>query len=61
MRIEPALAKAELPKSAKAFRPGTCSERFALVVVVTDEAEAKAAAVVLKIADDKRKAAKAEK
>ena len=56
MRIEPAAAAADLPKGSKAFKPGTRSERFALVGVVRNEAEAKAAAAVLKIADEKRAA-----
>jgi hypothetical protein len=60
MRIEPAAAKADLPKNAKGFKPGTRSERFALVGQVTTEPEAKAAAAVLKAADEKRKAAKAD-
>jgi hypothetical protein len=59
MRIEPAASKADLPKGTKGFKPGTRSERFALVAVVTDAAEAKVAAEVLKAADDKRQAARA--
>jgi hypothetical protein len=61
VRIEPAASKADLPKGAKSFMPGTRSERFALVGVVTDEVEARDAAKVLKAADDKRQAAKAAK
>jgi hypothetical protein len=60
MRIEPAASKADLPRGAKGWKPGRRSETFALVGVVTNEAEAKAAAAVLKAADEKR-AAKAEK
>jgi hypothetical protein len=60
MRIEPAATKTDLPKGAKGFKPGTRSERFALVGQVTTEAEAKAAAAVLAVADEKRKAAKAD-
>jgi hypothetical protein len=59
MRIEPAASTADLPKGTKGFKPGTRSERFALVGVVTSEAEAKAAAAVLKVAEEKRKAASA--
>jgi hypothetical protein len=61
MRIEPAASKADLPKGTKGFRPGTRSERFALVGQVATEAEAVAAATVLKAADEKRAAARAEK
>jgi len=59
MRIEPAAAKADLPKGAKGWKPGTRSAQFALVGVVSTEAEAVAAAEVLRAADEKRKAAKA--
>jgi hypothetical protein len=57
MRIEPAASKADLPKGTTGFKPGTRSARFALVGQVTTEAEAIAAAKVLKAADDKRAAA----
>jgi hypothetical protein len=60
MRIEPAASKADLPKGTRGFKPGTRSERFALVGQVASEAEAKAAAAVLKAADEKRKAATAK-
>jgi hypothetical protein len=60
MRIEPGAAAADLPKGSKGFRPGTRSERFALVGVVTTEAEAVAAAQVLKAAEEKRRQAKAD-
>jgi hypothetical protein len=56
MRIEPAASKADLPRGAKGWKPGRRSETFALVGVVTDEAEAKAAAAVLKAAAAKRAA-----
>jgi hypothetical protein len=61
MRIEPAAAKADLPKGAKGWKPGTRSALFALVGQVTTEAEAKAAAKVLRTADAKRAAVAAEK
>jgi hypothetical protein len=51
MRIEPAASKADLPKGTKGFRPGTRSARFALVGLVSNKAEAKAAAAVLKAAE----------
>ena len=60
MRIEPAASKDDLPKGTKGFKPGTRSATFALVGIVTTEAEAKAAVAVLKAADEKRKAAKAD-
>jgi hypothetical protein len=48
MRVEPAASTADLPKGTKGFKPGTRSERFGLVGVVTDAGEAQAAAAVLK-------------
>ena len=60
MRIEPAASIADLPKGTKGWKPGTRSERFALVGQVTTEAEAKAAAAVLKATDAKRAAAAAK-
>jgi hypothetical protein len=59
VRIEPAVSTADLPKGTKGWKPGTRSERFALVGVVTDEASVKHAADALQAADEKRKAAKA--
>ena len=60
IRIEPAATKADLPKGAKGYEPGTRSALFALVGVFT-EATIKDAVVGLKAANAKAVAAVAEK
>jgi hypothetical protein len=54
MRIEPAASKADLPKGAKLFKPGTRSTLFALVGNVKGEADLAEAVAVLKAAAAKR-------
>lgn len=53
IRVEPAASKGDLPKTVKGFKPGTRSERFALVGVFTDEPGVKQAATALAVAAKK--------
>jgi hypothetical protein len=53
-RIEPAAAKADLPKGVKLFKEGKRSALFALVGTVKTEVEVKEAVAVLKVAAAKR-------
>lgn len=53
VRVEPAATLADLPKSVKLFKPGTRSERFALVGVVKSEKDALQAAQALAVAHAK--------
>jgi hypothetical protein len=54
MRIEPAASKADCPKGAKVFKPGTRSTLFALVGTVKSEADMAEAVAILKAAAAKR-------
>ena len=61
VRVEPALAKGELPKTVKGFEPDTRSARFAYVGVATDAAGAARVVAALKVAAKKAAARKAAK
>ena len=54
IRVEPAAAMSDLPKTVKGFKKGTRSERFALVGVVSDETGVKDATAALPVANEKQ-------